>query len=319
MKKTELVSAATHFIQKTVFKLRKASPALLVTAGSAGVFGCVVLACRQTLKINDILDDHRNKMDAIKSAQPGINPELEIAEDEYTPEDAKRDTIIVYTQTTVKLIKLYAPAVTLGIASISCIIGSHYILQKRNAAIAAAYAAVDRSFKDYRKRVVERFGERIDHELRHGIKAMEIEETVIDDATGETATTKKTVDIFDPNDPNTYSEYARFFDEGSSAWEKDAEYNLSFLRTQQAFANDKLRAKGYLYLNEVYRMLGIPETKAGQVVGWIYDKKHPIGDNYVDFGIYDICRPKARDFVNGYERVILLDFNVDGNIWELMT
>ena len=79
-----------------------------------------------------------------------------------------------------------------------------------------------------------------------------------------------------------------------------------------------LRRKGHLYLNEVYDMLGIPRTKAGQIVGWIYDEEHPVGDNYVDFGIYDSNKPRVRDFVNGYERTVLLDFNVDGNILDMM-
>ena len=90
--------------------------------------------------------------------------------------------------------------------------------------------------------------------------------------------------------------------------------NLSFLKCQQKYANDLLVAHGYLFLNQVYEMLGIPKTKAGQVVGWIYDKKNPQHDNYVDFGIYDLHNERKRDFVNGYERSILLDFNVDGDI-----
>ena len=119
-------------------------------------------------------------------------------------------------------------------------------------------------------------------------------------------------------DPNRHSEYARFFDDGCTGWTKDAEYNKSFLQKVQNYCNQKLQAQGYLYLNDVYHELGIPKTKAGQVVGWIYDEKNPVGDNFVDFGIFDVYNEKARDFVNGYERTILLDFNVDGNIWELM-
>ena len=91
-----------------------------------------------------------------------------------------------------------------------------------------------------------------------------------------------------------------------------------FLKDQQRYANDILKSKGHLFLNEVYDMLSIPRTKAGQVVGWIYDEKHPVGDNFVDFGIYDIYNERARDFVNGYERTILLDFNVDGNILDMI-
>ena len=138
------------------------------------------------------------------------------------------------------------------------------------------------------------------------------------DEDGNEKTEKAIVSAMDPNDPSTYSEYARFFDDGCKGWTKDPELNLLFLRRQQDAATDLLRSRGYLTLNEVYRMLGMQTTKAGVIVGWVYDKDHPVGDNYVDFGIYDINRPKNRDFVNGYERVILLDFNVDGNIYDLM-
>ena len=91
-----------------------------------------------------------------------------------------------------------------------------------------------------------------------------------------------------------------------------------FLNQQQNYANDKLRRQGYLFPNDVYDMLGIPKCKEGQTHGWVYDEKNPIGDNFVDFGIYNISRRKNRDFVNGYEKVILLDFNHDGNILNYM-
>ena len=198
--------------------------------------------------------------------------------------------------------------------SITAILTSNNILRKRNLALAAAYTTIDRSFKEYRGRVVERFGKDLDHELKHNIKAKEIEETITNED-GTEATETKTVDVANPTE---YSDYARFFDEACSGWTKDPELNLMFLKRQQSYANDLLQRRGYLFLNEVYDMLGIPRTKAGQVVGWVYDENCPVGDNYVDFGIYDIHREKCRDFVNGYERTILLDFNPDGNILDLM-
>ena len=150
--------------------------------------------------------------------------------------------------------------------------------------------------------------------LRYNIKAQEFEKTEVDKK-GNEKVVKETVNVADPN---LYSDYARFFDDGCNGWSKDPEQNLTFLKCQQAYANEKLKAKGYLFLNDVYKMLGIPATKAGQIVGWIYDEKNPIGDNFVDFGLYDMNKPVVRDFVNGYERTILLDFNVDGNILEMM-
>lgn len=198
----------------------------------------------------------------------------------------------------------YIPAVLLGSA----------ILRKRNIALAAAYTAVDKSFKEYRGRVVERFGKELDKEFRYNIKAKEVEETVTDEK-GNEKTVKKTVDVVDPN---AISEFAKFFDDGCIGWTKDPELNLIFLRQQEAAATKRLEDRGHLFLNEVYDMLGIQHTRAGQIVGWIYDKKNPIGDNYVDFGIYNTSKEANRNFVNGYERTILLDFNVDGNILDLM-
>ena len=111
------------------------------------------------------------------------------------------------------------------------------------------------------------------------------------------------------------SQYARFFDDSCTGWMKDAEYSLLFLKNQQDYCTDKLKTQGHLFLNEVYDSLGIPRTKAGQIIGWIYDEESPIGDNCVDFGLY---LDRNKDFVNGYKTTALLDFNVDGNILDLI-
>lgn len=307
--KNELIKSLGKNISKTFNKiglsLRKHSPEILIVVGVTGTVVSAVMACKATTKISNIIDQSKKDIDTIHNCVN--NAELS---EEYTQEDSKKDLTIVYIQTGVKIAKLYAPAVILGALSITSILASNNILRKRNVALAAAYSAVDKGFKEYRSRVVERFGEEVDKELKYNIKAKKIEETVIDDS-GKEIKVEKEVKI---GGPNIASPYARFFDESSSAWEKDSEYNLMFLRAQEQYANDKLRANGYLFLNEVYNMLGIPRTKAGQIVGWVYDEENPLGDNYVDFGIYDINKEKSRDFVNGYERCILLDFNVDGDI-----
>lgn len=297
MKKLAFMNTISRSAHRMAFKLQKHSPEILVVAGVIGVVASAVMACKATTKLGDILDDSRDKVD-----------------EEYTPEDGNKDLAIVYTQTALKVAKVYAPAVILGGLSITAILTSNNILRKRNIALAAAYTAVDKSFKDYRGRVVERFGKELDKELRYNIKAKEVEETVTDEK-GKEKTVKKTVDVVDPN---AVSEFAKFFDDGCIGWTKDPELNLIFLRQQEAAATKRLEDRGHLFLNEVYDMLGIQHTKAGQIVGWIYDKENPVGDNYVDFGIYDTNKEANRNFVNGYERTILLDFNVDGNILDLM-
>lgn len=309
MKKNELLNQVGGSFRKAAFQLKKYSPEILVAAGVVGTIASAVLACRATTKLSGILEENKKNADAIREyAANEENAET------YSAEDEKKDLAITYVQTGWKLTKLYAPSAALGALSLTGILASHRILRGRNLALAAAYAAVDQRFKDYRGRVLERFGEAVDKELKYNIKAKKVEETVV----GENGKEKKVKNDVEIADPNVYSDYARFFDESCKAWEKDAEYNLMFLRAQQQYANDLLRSRGHLYLNEVYDMLGIPRTKAGQVVGWVYNDKNPVGDNYVDFGIYELNREKARDFVNGYERSILLDFNVDGNILDLM-
>ena len=270
------------------------------------------MACNAKLKVNDILDEAKDKLDEIHTVM-----EDETKADIYTPEDGKKDLTLVYVQTGVKVARLFAPAVVLGTASLASIFMSHKILNARNVALAAAYTAIDGNFKEYRDRVIDRFGERIDNELRYNIKATDIEETVVNED-GSEQTIKKTVDVTDKKSINKCSEYARFFDEGSRHWEDNAEYNLLFLRSQEAYANQRLKARGHLFLNEVYDALDIPRTEAGQYIGWVYDKNDPFANNHVDFGIYDIHHERVRDFVNGYEKNILLDFNVDGPVAHLL-
>ena len=290
-------------------KVQKYSPEILAGVGVVGVVASTVMACKATMKLDEILNDSRETREKIVDVKD--NPEYT---EVYSPEDAKKDLTINYTQTAIKVAKLYAPAVMLGSASLGCLLASNGILRKRNAALSAAYVTVDKSFKEYRNRVAERFGNEVEKEIRYNIKAEEIEKVVFDEEGNETVV-KETLKTMDPN---LYSDYAKFFDEASPCWQIDPEYNLMFLKSQQQYANDLLRAKGRLFLNDVYDMLGIDKTKAGQVVGWVYDEANPSGDNFVDFGIYDMTKERVRAFVNGYETNILLDFNVDGNIWDKM-
>ena len=307
MKKPEIMNNLTRSFSKANLKLKKHSPEILIVAGIIGTVASTVMACKATLKVNDILDESKETIDKIHEC---MNDEELVNTGRYTKEDSKKDLAVVYAKTGVNLAKLYGPAIIVGTLSLTAIVKSHNILRTRNVALAAAYATVDKGFKEYRGRVVERFGKELDRELRYDIKAKEIEERVVDE-NGNEKIEKKVVNTFDPT---KYSGYAIAFDDGNFGWDKDPEKTKFFLVQQQNWANEKLQKQGYLFLNDVYTMLGANKTAAGQVVGWVYDEKNPIGDNYVDFGIFDIYNEKARDFINGKERVIILDFNVDGNI-----
>lgn len=308
MKKSEVMNKFSRSFKMTGLKIKKHSPEILIVAGVVGTVTSAVMACRATTKLDAVLSESKQKIESIHhyTEHPEELPEGA----EYTAEDSKKDLAIVYAQTGFELVKLYAPSVILGTLSITAILTSNKILRKRNVALAAAYATVDKSFKEYRGRVVERFGKQLDRELRYNIKAQEIEETVMNED-GTESTVTKTVNVIDPN---TIDDSSRIWYEGNPGWSKDPEFNLMYLKKQQAFATEKLKTDGYLLLNDVYEILGYAKTSLGYQLGWIYDKKKPIGDNFVDFGIYDIHDPLKAKFLAGYETSILLEFNHDGYI-----
>ena len=307
MTKVELFNGVSRAFHKVGFGLKKRSPEILIVGGIIGVVASTVVACKATTKLDTILDESKEKVDAIHEATN--NPDLA---EVYTKEDSKKDLAIVYAQTGLKVAKLYAPAVLLGAASLGAIITSHNIINKRNVALATAYAAVESSFKDYRGRVVERFGESLDKELRYNIKAKEVE-VVETDEEGKEKKVKKTVEVSETNHP-IGSPFAQFFDNGNPNWIKDAEANKMFLLQQQNWANEKLQRQGHLFLNEVYDMLGMRRTQVGNVAGWRYDPKNPNIDSCVDFMLFDVHDPDKRRFINGDERTVLVDFNCDGDI-----
>lgn len=312
MTRAELLTALTRNANRAGLQIRKYSPEILIIGGIFGVVGSAIMACKATTKVQGILEETKPDIEKVHA----VVADESIPEDEYSEEDSKKDLAIIYVQTGVKLAKLYGPSIILGTLSIASILASNNILHKRNVALAAAYTAVDTGFKEYRSRVVERFGKELDRELRYNIKAREIKETVVDED-GKETTVEKTVSVVD-NPGKMYSSYARCYDDGCKGWTKDPEMNLLFLKQTQNHANDMLKLNGHVFLNEVYDMLGFRRTKAGQLVGWVYDEKNPVGDNFIDFGIYDIYKEGSRDFVNGIERVVWLDFNVDGNIYDLI-
>jgi Family of unknown function (DUF6353) len=284
-------------VARNVLQVQKASPELLLGAGIVGLVGSTVLACRATLKMNEVLDDTKEKLDTAKT----------LVHKEYSDADRSRDVSLIYFQTSVKVVRLYAPAIVLGAASIYALTTSHQIMSRRNAALTAAYTALDRGFREYRARVVDKYGEEQDQEFRYGTR-----QEVITDPKSKKKKTATRVSMDDP------SIYARFFDSYSPSWDREPEYNLIFLKCQQNWANDLLQSRGHVFLNEVYDMLGIPRSKAGSVVGWILSAEGET-DNFVNFGVFDGRHERVRDFVNGLEGSILLDFNVDGVIYDKLS
>lgn len=235
--------------------------------------------------------------------------EKNLPEDVYSERDHKKDLVIAYGRAAGRIAKVVVPIAVFADLSFAFLLKSNNIHKMRTTALGLAYSGLNEQFEKYRGRVIEEHGEETDRMYAHGLvkKDIEIEEI---NSKGETKTKKIKNAVVAENGTEEYSQYAKYFDEGCRNFSKNPEDNLVFLRSQERYANDILHTKGHIFLNDVYEALGIPKTEAGQYVGWMLGN----GNDYVDFGIYDMYKEANKDFVNGYEPVILLDFNVDGVI-----
>lgn len=285
-------------------KLKQVSPELLLVAGVAGTVVTIVAACKATLKADDILEEAKETISDLETA----NAELP----EYTDESKEKDIRTVKIQAAKKIAKTYAPTIFVGSASVMCILGSHDIMRKRNAALSAAYLAVETAYSDYRQRVVERLGKEMDRELRFNVQEKQVEETEVN-AKGKEKVVTKTVKTAE-KDRSNHDDYARCFDEWNPMWKKNRDLNVAFLRQAKALIQEKLQSKRYMTLNEVYEYLGFEPTAYGNIMGWVYksQNKH---SNYVDFGLDDLDNEMVRRFLQGKEDAVWLDFNCY-NIWD---
>lgn len=297
-----IVKSASNALSKTKFQLQKHQPEIMVIGGVIGGVVAAVMACKATTKASEVLAESKDQIEQINT----VANDADVTDDVYSETDHKRYLAIVYAQTAGNLVKLYGPAIILGGLSIASILGGHNILQKRNMALAAAYATLNTTFKDYRDRVVDRFGKDVEYQIRHNLKAEEITEKVEDPETGKTKKVKKTVLV--KGDDEHERGYARLFDAACDNWNNDAMLNRSFLSATETWFNDKLGSQGYLFLSEVYKYFGFRETPESRVVGWTLNGD---GDGEVDLGF------KHDDlFMSGYSKDVWLDFNVDGPILE---
>lgn len=295
MDRTALKNAVTSKVARQVLLGKKHSPVILFAGGVVGVVATTVLACRATLKVDEILEEAEEKIAATR----------ELQHFDYSTRDRRKDQAYISTRTTLKIARLYAPAVIVGGLSIAALTGSHVVLTRRNTGLMSAYAALDQGYKAYQQRVREELGEEKELEIRHNVEEVRVDDT----KKGEVKTVKQVR-------KEGLSQYARLFDDTTSqSWQTDPDYNLMFLNANQKYANDMLRARGFVLLNDVYDSLGLSRTKAGCVVGWVRGN----GDDEIDFGIFrDDNKHNIRAHMAGRDGSIWLDFNVDGVVYDLI-
>ena len=290
--------------KKAQLTVRKHSPEILMVAGVIGTVAGAVMACKETLELEDVLDE-------CKQEKMELEEQYAVCE-EYSEDALKKDQVKLTIKQVAKIVKLYAPSVIMEATSIGVIFASNDIMRKRNASMAAAYATLNSMYKRYRQNVIESYGEEVDKDMRFGVKHEKV--TEIDEDGNKVKVDARIVDL--DNTALAISDYSRFLQMGCKGFDASSgRYNLLYLKGIQAMFNNKLIADGYVMLNDVYRELGFDTIPEGWSIGWVYDEANPIGDNYIDFGLYE-ARNKNQRAVNDWEPVILMDFNVDGNLYE---
>lgn len=291
-------STATLAAGKTKLALKAKSPEILIGVGIVSAIGATVLACRATLHVEEVIDNAKFNMDTCKGE---VTVRANAGEEHvYNESHLKKDLTIIYVQTGVELAKLYAPAVLLGGLSITSILSGYNILNKRNVALAAAYTALEETFRDYRNRVIDRYGEEVEKQIYNNTHYEKIS------ITGEDGKKKKEqVEVAGPGNM-----YSFRFDHKNINWNTTTDYNMMYLKNQEQYANDMFNARGHIFLNEILDLLGIDRVDYGQLVGW----KVGNGDNYVDFGTSVVLEP-VKEGSEVLQEVFMLNFNVDGETW----
>lgn len=302
-------NVATKTFFKVAGKVKRFSPEILLVVGVAGVTTAAVLAAKATLRLEGVVEKAESQADEIKARHKNDEFESETA---YTKALSR-----VYLNRSFEVVKLYTPALSVGLVGIGCLIGSHGVMNQRNVASIAAYKTLESTVNEYRKRVAGEVGEDKEGELYAGIVQREV--PIVDETGKETGKTEVITEF-----NNLGGGYRRLFDEFNDDWSRVPGQNQMHLVHQQRYLNDKLNAQGYLFLNDVYEALSLPKTTAGQVVGWLA-KHHPNfdpmnNDGFISFGLEEIEKASQQksDFVNAFENAVWLDFNVDGIMHNLI-
>ena len=311
---SSIKSLTSTSLGRTGLILSKKSPEILLGVGVIGVVVGTVLACKATLKVEKVIQETKNTLENIEEAKKAIEISEEVLDKElYSEKDYQRDLAITYVKTGVELAKLYMPAIAVTGVSIALIIGSHNILSKRNAAIAAAYKLIDAGFKQYRERVRNEYGEEADQKMRFGEKEITVIET---NAKGKVKeVTKK---VLGNKDVAPYSFV--WSEETATQYKRSYDMNHTLLRSFERFANDILNTRGHIFLNEILDDLGLERTSSGAIVGWVkdYNPHNPNNDQYITFGLDDPVNEERQDAHEAMVQPWFLNFNVDGNIYDLI-
>lgn len=300
----------TRKVRKAALKVKKHSPEILIVGGLVLAGAAIVSAIKATPKAKEVLDARENSIEETK----------ELYNNNYiSEEDYKKSMFTIVKRTASGLTKAYYPTALLFAGACTSVVASHSISKKRYAALSAAFVAVDTSFKEYRKRVAEEFGEKKEQEIFNGKKTEDVVIFGRDEDGNETCTVETSTEYSNAGYAKWFGKYKEpsgTTERGNIMYKNNGILNIAFLKMAQEQANTLLQIRGFMFLNDVYDILKIPHTKAGQIVGWIWDDENK--DTFIDFGVFNECNPDREDFEKGLTDGIMLRFNPQGDIYSLM-
>lgn len=202
-------------LQSSMNFLKRNASTILTCAGGAGVIATSVMAVKATPKALALLEN---------------------AKEEKGEDLTKLETIKVAGPA-------YIPAVITGVSTIVCIFGANILNQRQQAALMSAYALLDNSYKDYKNKVQELYGENADGHVREEIAKDKYEEDSYPLEDGK--------QLF-------YDDFSQRYFESTTEEVLRAEHEI----------NRMLAVHYGIYLNEFYELLGLERTDYGDYLGW---------------------------------------------------
>ena len=270
---------------------KKYAPELLLGTAAVAGTACIVTSCRATIKAKKSLEEHQERKLLIAD---------KLQTEEITSEESKVEMRKEIVKVGLELAKEYAIPFSLYTATIGCVLGSYKIQKSRLQAISATLSAMSAAYTS--------LVTRLKNGAEHGLTAEEVlKGKVAFPETDEDGNPTGEVNVMTLKHPNN-NPFKFRFDRYSTAWEHHHFSNECILKAEENWANTALELNGYLFLNDVLDRLGIPKTKAGQILGW---RKDGDGDGFVDFGVVD-CQTLVG--VEYDDNAFELNFNVDGDI-----
>lgn len=290
------------------------APEILVGTGVVGFGLTVVGACKATSKAHDILE----------AKEEALNDNDLAFQDNIISEKDHEDNIRQINRNSKwMLVKAYTPTATGLVVSVILVLGGYRMINGRLVKTAAAYKILEDGFGRYRENVRDEFGEDADWRMLNTIRPERLEAAEKErEANREIEADKKRKKKNYEKRRTAHQEvYSKFFDQYSDRWRRSwtPDQVWDYLRQKQREANDMLRIRKHIFLNEVYDLLGLDRTEEGAVVGWILTKKNP--NSFVDFGLKSMPEEERRRFLSAERNEdikIWLHFNPDGLIYNMI-